>query len=123
MKRKLTLTFNGGSHGLLKDTPFIFDGGKTLTIEGDFAFTVENQGRFVDVKLLDATGISRNQADMTWTYEDTLDHPLQKGEYVMVPFGWANRNYLAKVVTTSDEPSYTGFAPIKKVAARMVKDA
>ncbi len=93
-----------------------------VVVEGDFAFGVENLQRFVDVKLLDASGVSRNQQDMTWTYEDTQTEPLRVGDYVLVPFGWRNGEFLAKVVKTSDEPTYTGIVPIKKVAARMVAE-
>lgn len=119
MKRKLTVTFDGARDVQLR---YFNRGQRSYVIEGEFAYTVENLQRFVDVKLLDANNVSLNQQDMTWTYEDTLPEPLKVGDYVLVPFGWRAGEYLAKVVTASNEPTYTGSAPIKQVAGRLVSE-
>lgn len=120
MKRRLTLVASPGDVRISHDRTVMGD--NITIIEGDFSFGVDGLQRFVDVKLLDASGVSLNQQDVTWTYEDALSTPLKKGDYVLVPFGWANGEYIAKVVSAGTEPTYRGTAPIKQVAARMVSE-
>jgi hypothetical protein len=86
------------------------------------ALVPANPHAYADVTLLDgATGTAPDRVGTTsgpWTYSNPDGYT--PGTYVFVPFGPYSRLYLAKIVATSPEPSYTGSCRIKEIDGKAV---